>query len=188
MHVPTQGLRCARSAPRVVTLLEDAARREANRVYSKQLRGKDEYGEEGEVTPPPHSPLPEDLPLRGAIFSQQAGIFVGARRSKQPRTEIESSTSPPLQPRLALVTLDLQGVSVVLVVTGMSLLLGVLKALPSSSATGVATVIMVRLSSSDAEDAEHLTKKARPLSSLPVSSRYGVVCRFTPLSLFLFLL
>jgi hypothetical protein len=47
---------------------------------SKSSRGddeeKDEDGEEGEVTPPPHSLLPEDLPSFGDIFSRQAGISV----------------------------------------------------------------------------------------------------------------
>jgi hypothetical protein len=38
-----------------------------------------EYEEEGEITPPPHSPPPEDLPLVGDLFSQQAGISVGVR-------------------------------------------------------------------------------------------------------------
>jgi hypothetical protein len=48
---------------------------------SKSSRGddeeKDEDGEEGEVTPPPHSLLPKDLPSLGDIFSRQAGISVG---------------------------------------------------------------------------------------------------------------
>jgi hypothetical protein len=45
---------------------------------------EDEDGEEGEVTPPPHYLLPEDLPSLGNLFSQQARIahllggFVGS--------------------------------------------------------------------------------------------------------------
>jgi hypothetical protein len=38
---------------------------------------EDEDGEEGEVTPPPHSLSPKDLPSLGDIFSRQAGIFIG---------------------------------------------------------------------------------------------------------------
>jgi hypothetical protein len=40
---------------------------------------EDEDGEEGEVTPPPHSSLHEALPLFRDIFSRQAEIIVGAR-------------------------------------------------------------------------------------------------------------
>jgi hypothetical protein len=35
---------------------------------------EDEGAGEGEVTPPPHTPPPEDLPSLGDLFSQQAGI------------------------------------------------------------------------------------------------------------------
>jgi hypothetical protein len=76
----------------------------------------------------------------------------------------------------------------VLVVTRMFCLLGVLHVPTSSPAVGVTTVLMVGPSSSGAEDAEPSTKKARPWSFLTVSSRYGVVCQFTTLPLFLFLL
>jgi hypothetical protein len=44
--------------------------------------GEDE--EEGEVTPSPHSPPPEDLPSLGNLFSQQAGISVGTHQPKHP--------------------------------------------------------------------------------------------------------
>jgi hypothetical protein len=47
--------------------------------------------------------------------------------------------------------------------------------------------MMAGPSSSGSSDAEPLAKKARPWPFLSVSSRYGVVCRFTPLSFFLFL-
>jgi hypothetical protein len=43
---------------------------------------EDEDGEEGEVTPPPHSLLSEDLPSLGDVFNWQAGISVGAHRLK----------------------------------------------------------------------------------------------------------
>jgi hypothetical protein len=71
------------------------------------------------VTPPS-----EVLPSLGDIFSRQVGISIGAHRPKQPRMETGSWTGSPLQPRLVLVSPDLQGVSIVLVVTGMSRLLG----------------------------------------------------------------
>jgi hypothetical protein len=110
-----QDLGYARSALRRFTLPEDVVRREANRANSERLRarrqrkrawtaartavrawvqetpseleslgGGDE--EEGEVTPPPHSPPHEDLPSPDDLFSQQAGISVGVRRPKCPRT------------------------------------------------------------------------------------------------------
>jgi hypothetical protein len=44
----------------------------------------DEDGEEGEVTPPPHSLPCEALPSLGDTFSGQAGIVVGARQPKWP--------------------------------------------------------------------------------------------------------
>jgi hypothetical protein len=181
MCVPVQGLRCARSTPRRVTLPEDVVRREANRVYSERLwvGGKGDmigalpgrrqgHGgrklpsslnpwegltkrrmetEEGEVTPPPHSPLLEVLHSLGDIFNRQAGIFVGARQPKWPETRIGSPTGPSLQPHHALVSLDLQGVSVVLGVMGMSQLLGVLKVLPFLPAVGAATDLLAELSS-----------------------------------------
>jgi hypothetical protein len=94
----------------------------------KSSRGddKEEDDEEGVITPPPHSPPLEDLPSLGDLFSRQAEIFAGPRRSKRPRTEIGPSISPPPQFDLALVSFDLQGVSVALVVTGIAHLLGVL--------------------------------------------------------------
>jgi hypothetical protein len=67
----------------------------------------DKDGEEGEMTPSPHSPLPEDLPSLGDIFRPQAGISVGACRLKRSWTEMGSLTGPPLQPHLALVSPDL---------------------------------------------------------------------------------
>jgi hypothetical protein len=44
----------------------------------------DEDEEYGEITPSPHSPPPEYLPSLSDLFSQQAGIFVGAPRMKCP--------------------------------------------------------------------------------------------------------
>jgi hypothetical protein len=49
---------------------------ESSRGDDKEL---DEDGEEGEVTPPPHSLPCEALPSLGDTFSGQAGIVVGAR-------------------------------------------------------------------------------------------------------------
>jgi hypothetical protein len=46
-----------------------------------------EYEELGEVTPPLHSPPPEDLPSPDSLFSEQAGISVGMRQPKHPQME-----------------------------------------------------------------------------------------------------
>jgi hypothetical protein len=67
---------------------------------------------------------------------------------------VTSSASPPPQPRLALVSPDLQGVNVVSVVTVMSCLLGVLQVPPFLPAVGVATAMMAGSSSSGVGDAE----------------------------------
>jgi hypothetical protein len=50
---------------------------------------------EGEVIPPPHSPLCEALPSLDDIFRRQAGIAVDARRPKWTRTEIGPMTGSP---------------------------------------------------------------------------------------------
>jgi hypothetical protein len=78
----------------------------------------------GEVTPHPHSPLHKDLPLPEDLFSQQAGISVGARQPKHPRTGASSGPLP--QSDLRLVSFDLQGMSVSLAVIGIAHLLRVL--------------------------------------------------------------
>jgi hypothetical protein len=59
------------------------------------------------VTPPPHSPSPEDLPSLGDIFDWQARISISARRPKWPRIETEPLSGLPSQPHLALVSSDL---------------------------------------------------------------------------------
>jgi hypothetical protein len=41
---------------------------------------EDEDEEEGEVTPSPHSPPPEDLPSLGDLFSQKAGVSINAHQ------------------------------------------------------------------------------------------------------------
>jgi hypothetical protein len=56
---------------------------------------EDEDEEEGEVTPPPHSSPLEDLPSLSNLFSQQAGISVGMRWPKQPRTDTGASFGLP---------------------------------------------------------------------------------------------
>jgi hypothetical protein len=48
---------------------------------------EDKDGEEGEVTPPPHSLPREVVPLLGDIFRRQPRIEVGARWAKQPWSE-----------------------------------------------------------------------------------------------------
>jgi hypothetical protein len=67
---------------------------------------EDEDREEREVTPPPHSPLCEALPLLGDSFSRQAGITVNTRQLKHPRAETKPSTGSPSQPHLAQVSSD----------------------------------------------------------------------------------
>jgi hypothetical protein len=49
----------------------------------------------------------EDLPSLGDLFSQQAGISVGARQTKRPRMGAGRSSGPPPQSRLMLVYSDL---------------------------------------------------------------------------------
>jgi hypothetical protein len=61
------------------------------------------------VTLPPHCPPPEDLPLLGDIFSRQAGISIKVGWPKRPQTGTGSPAGPLLQPRLALVSPNLQG-------------------------------------------------------------------------------
>jgi hypothetical protein len=76
-------------------------------MEAKETDLEDEDGEEGEVTPPPHSPLPEYLPSLGDIFIRQAGISISACWPKRPRTETEPLTDSLSQPYLTLVSLDL---------------------------------------------------------------------------------
>jgi hypothetical protein len=85
-----------------------------------------------------------------------------------------ASSSPPLLSDLMLLSSDLQGMSVALVVIGITHLLRVLKVPPSSSGT---------------EATEPSSKRVCPGSFLPVSSRYvhGVGHLFMPLPLLLFL-
>jgi hypothetical protein len=113
------------------------------------------------VTPPTHSPLPEDLPSISYIFIQKAGITIGARQPKRPQMETGPSTSPPPQPCLALVSPDLQGTSVVLVVTETTHLVFCSSCRPRAAA-GVTTAMMVGPSSLDSGRAEPLSKKAHP--------------------------
>jgi hypothetical protein len=98
-----------------------------------------------------------------------------------------SLTRPVLQCYLALVSPDLQGLIVVLVVMGMSHLHGVSQVPPFSPTIGVATTLMVGSSSSGVGDAETPAMKTHSWPFLLVSSQYGIVCRFTLLLLFLFL-
>jgi hypothetical protein len=80
----------------------------------KSLRGgdevEDEDEEEGEITPLPHSLPPKDLPSPGDVFSQQAGISVGARQPKCPQTGTGALSDPSPHSSLALVSSDLQGI------------------------------------------------------------------------------
>jgi hypothetical protein len=47
------------------------------------MRRRMKMRKRGEITPSFHSSPPEDLPSLGGLFSQQAGISVGARRAKR---------------------------------------------------------------------------------------------------------
>jgi hypothetical protein len=80
---------------------------------SESSRGENGDGEEGNVTPPPHSPLCKALPFLGDIFSRQTGFAVGMHHPKQPRTETRPSTGSPLLLHLMLVSPDLYRTSVV---------------------------------------------------------------------------
>jgi hypothetical protein len=90
------------------------------------IEDEDENKEEGVVTSPPHSPPPEDIPSLGNVFNQQAGISIGVRWPKRPWTGTGALFGPPPQSGLTLVSSNLQGESVALVVTGIAHLLGVL--------------------------------------------------------------
>jgi hypothetical protein len=69
-----------------------------------------------------------------------------------------------------------------LVVTGITHLIGVLQVPPPSSSTGVVAYVMAGPSSLDVGGVDPSSKRARPWSFLPVSSRYayGVDCQFMP--------
>jgi hypothetical protein len=144
------------------------------------------------VTPPPHSLPPVDLPSLGDIFSLQAGIFVGAHRPKRPQTETGLLTGSPSLPRLTLVSRNLQGMIVVLVVMRIAHLLGPLQVPLSLSAARVAAAMVVMPFLLGSGGAEPPSKRARPWSFLSVTSQYahGVVHWFTllPLLLYLFIL
>jgi hypothetical protein len=73
---------------------------------------EDEHEEEGEVTPHPNSTSREALPLLGDIFSRQARIAIGTRRSRRPRTETRPSIDSPPHHHLTLVSPDLHGMIV----------------------------------------------------------------------------
>jgi hypothetical protein len=151
---------------------------------------EDEDEEDGEVSPLPHSPPPNDLPSLGDLFGQQAGINAAACQLKRPQIGTEASFDPPPQSDLMLVLSDLQQMSVALVVTGIAHLLRVLLVPSSPLASRAVAAMMVGPSSLGTGGAEPSSKKACPWSFLPVSSRYayGIAGWFTliPLLLFLF--
>jgi hypothetical protein len=78
-----------------------AVRAQRKETLSKPESSRDDIEEdkdveEGEIAPSPHSPSLKDLPSLGDLFIQQAGIFVGARQTKRPRTGARGSfDSPP---------------------------------------------------------------------------------------------
>jgi hypothetical protein len=81
--------------------------------------------EKGEINPFPQSPLPEDLPSLGDLFSWQTGISFGVHWPKNPLVGTGASFGPPPQSILTLVFSDLQKMGVVLVAIGTTHLLGV---------------------------------------------------------------
>jgi hypothetical protein len=111
------------------------------------------------------------------------GIPVGTRWPNRPRMETGSSTRPPLQLCLALISPKLQGVSVVSEVTGMSQLLRVLQLPLFSSAAGFATATMARPSSSGAIDAERSPRPRKstlgPPSGVLSVWRYSYSCSYS---------
>jgi hypothetical protein len=68
---------------------------------------EDRDEEEGEITPSPHSLLPKVLPSLSDLFNQQAGISVGAHRTKHPWTVTGGSFGPSPESGLMLVYSDL---------------------------------------------------------------------------------
>jgi hypothetical protein len=82
--------------------------------------------EEGEVTPHPHYPPPEDFPSPDKLFSQQEGISVGVHRPNCLWTRTGASSGPPPLSGTALVSSNLQGMSIPLVMMGIAHLLEVL--------------------------------------------------------------
>jgi hypothetical protein len=87
---------------------------------------EDEDKEEGEITSPPHSPPLEDLPSLGDLFSQQAGISIGAHRTKHPQTDTEGSSSPKHNLASRWYTLTCRELMFALAVARITHLLGVL--------------------------------------------------------------
>jgi hypothetical protein len=81
---------------------------------------------------------------------------------KWPQMGTVSSTVPPSQPLLVLVSPDLQGMRAMPVVTGMTYLLGVLHVPPYSLAARVAMAVMAAPSMSSFGGAEPTIRKALP--------------------------
>jgi hypothetical protein len=127
---------------------------------------EDKDREEGEVTPPPHSPPHEALPLLGDILSRQAGIVVGARRLNRLQTEVGPSTGLPSQPHLVLVCSDSQGTSIVPVLMKPTHLFRVLQVLLSLPTVRVATNMMAGPSSLGSVGVEPPSKNSHPSSFL----------------------
>jgi hypothetical protein len=73
---------------------------------------EDEDEEVGEITPSPHSPPPEDVPSLGDLFSQQTGIFFGARQTKHSWMGAGGSSGSPPQSGLTLVYSVMHGMIV----------------------------------------------------------------------------
>jgi hypothetical protein len=68
---------------------------------------EEDEDKEGEKTPSPHSPPPEDLPSLGDLYDQQAGISVGVHRTKRPRMGTGASAGLTPQSGFMLVHFDL---------------------------------------------------------------------------------
>jgi hypothetical protein len=96
----------------------------------------EEEEEEGEVTPPPLSPLCKSLPSFGDIIKRQGGITADIRQPKQTRIETEPTADLPQQPCLTLLYPNSRGSSVVSVLMEMTHLLKLLPVPLCSSSPG----------------------------------------------------
>jgi hypothetical protein len=97
-------LRCAAQMTARARGEETTSESESSRDDDEE---EDEGAKEGKITSSPHSLPPEVLPSPGDLFHQQAGISIGTRRTKHPRTDSRGSFSPPPQSGLTLVYSDL---------------------------------------------------------------------------------
>jgi hypothetical protein len=120
---------------------------------------EDEDGEEGEVTPSPHSPLPQDLPSSGDIFSRPTEMAL----SRDCVIDWSSIAAKPC------IGISWPAGDEIYAGGAGNDLLRVLQVPSSSPITRASMVAMVGPSSSGSGGAEPLAKKARPWSFLLLS-------------------